>query len=184
MRFLNAFGDVCQYFPRGDLMKNVLFIICILTLALFLIKPNDGGEVLRLRVIANSDSVTDQSEKMRVVEAVDGLLDGENFDTLDAAERWIGDNFDKIENVCKDVWQGDFTAELCREKYDDGEYRSLVITLGEGNGHNFWGTLFPDIALGMSGAKPSKNKPFSVVSRNGDVIGIRFWIVEQILNIF
>ena len=165
-------------------MRNVVFIICVLTLLLFLIKPNDGGEVLRLRVIANSDSVADQSEKMQVVAAVDRFLDGECFKTLSAAESWVSRNMDKIENACAEVWQKDFTAELRREKYNDGEYKSLVITLGEGRGHNFWGTLFPEIAIGMSGAKQSKNKPFSVISRGGEVIETRFWIVEQILNIF
>ena len=175
---------MCQYFSRGDFLRNFLFITCVIVLTLFLINQSGEGDVLRLRVIANSNSVTDQSEKMQVVKAVDRLLDGESFKTLDAAESWVFENMDKIENACAEVWQKDFTAELCREKYDDGEYRSLVITLGEGKGHNFWGTLFPDIALGMSGAKQSKNKPFSVVSRNGDVIETRFWIVEQILNIF
>ena len=170
-------------FSRGDFLRNLLFIICIMTLMLFIIKPYDG-EVIRLRVIANSDSVADQSEKMRVVKALDTLFDKQSFKTLDEAGEWISLNMAEIENTCASVWGGDFNAEMRREKYDDGEYNSLVVTLGEGRGHNFWGTLFPDISRRMSGAESSKFKPFRVISRGGELIEIRFLTFEQILNIF
>jgi len=165
-------------------MRSVLFALCVLILALLLINPSDGGEVLRLRVIANSDSISDQYEKMRVVNALDRLFESQSFETLEAAELWISDNMDKIEDTCADVWKNDFEAELRGERYDDGEYRSLVITLGEGRGHNFWGTLFPDISQRMAGAKASKIKPFRVISRDGSVVEVRFFTIEKILNIF
>ena len=31
--------------------------------------------------------------------------------------------------------------------YEEGEYESLVITLGEGIGNNFWCVLFPPLCL-------------------------------------
>ena len=31
--------------------------------------------------------------------------------------------------------------------YDEGEYESLVITLGQGSGENFWCVLFPPLCL-------------------------------------
>ena len=31
--------------------------------------------------------------------------------------------------------------------YEEGEYESLVITLGEGIGHNFWCVLFPPLCF-------------------------------------
>ena len=31
--------------------------------------------------------------------------------------------------------------------YEEGEYESLVITLGEGKGNNFWCVLFPPLCL-------------------------------------
>ena len=31
--------------------------------------------------------------------------------------------------------------------YEEGEYESLVITLGEGIGENFWCILFPPLCL-------------------------------------
>ena len=157
--------------------------MCIVTLALLLVNPCEG-DTLRLRVIANSDSISDQSEKMRVVETLDTLFEEQHFKTLDNAENWISSNISEIEAACADVWQGDFTAEVRREKYDDGEYQSLVVTLGEGRGHNFWGTLFPDISLRMSGAKSSKNKPFCVISKGGELFEIRFFALEQILKNF
>lgn len=165
-------------------MRNVLFIICVSIVALFFVKPCDAENTLRLRVIANSDCISDQSKKMRVVEALDRLFDGQDFETLDMAEAWIYDNMAEIDSTCKGVWQGNFTSELRQERYDDGEYRSLVITLGDGRGHNFWGTLFPDISRQMAGAGQSKIKPFSVFSRGGELVEVRFFSFEKFLNIF
>ena len=37
--------------------------------------------------------------------------------------------------------------ELNGKKYDEGYYESVLITLGEGSGDNWWCILFPSICL-------------------------------------
>ena len=41
-------------------------------------------------------------------------------------------------------------------KYEAGEYESLVVTLGEGNGANFWCVLFPPLCL-LEGEEATSN---------------------------
>ncbi len=159
-------------------MKRIILFVCIAFAFVLLLLPAGEGKELRLRVIANSDSISDQTAKMQVVNAVDRMLDRESFKTLDMAEAWIRNNTDRIKSVCADTLGNDaFTVELCDEEFSDGAYRSLVITLGEGRGHNFWGTLFPVAAERLSSAD-GNGKSFGVISKNGRLVELRSWIAD------
>jgi stage II sporulation protein R len=146
---------------------------------------------LRLRVVANSDSTSDQEEKMKVVDRMTAFFDDCSFESIDQAEEWIFENYSEIETLLSDCRA---KIELCNEHYEgeykngvyypEGEYRSLVIRLGEGRGRNFWGTLFPEIALGASSAKKEKSKPVFTFVKDGSVIEARFFIVELFLKNF
>lgn len=95
---------------------------------LFAIKRND--DMLRMRIIANSDTKEDQATKLRVRDAVLSQAKQTSvcLDTMLATARVI-----------------DPTAQINRGVYHFGGYASdaIVITLGQGAGHNWWGILFP-----------------------------------------
>ena len=55
-------------------------------------------------------------------------------------------------------------------KYKEGYYESLVITIGEGKGDNWWCVLFPNLCL--------------VDLENKTNVEYKSWIVEQINRIF
>lgn len=83
----------------------------------------------RLRILANSDSPEDQVTKNRVRDAILSL---------------------KQTNVCMPEMLAiaqliDPTARASRGMYHFGGYASdaVIITLGAGEGHNWWGILFP-----------------------------------------
>ena len=45
-----------------------------------------------------------------------------------------------------------FCSKECRKEYknviyEEGEYESVVITIGDGNGKNFWCVLFPPLCM-------------------------------------
>ncbi len=96
-------------------------------------------DMLRLRVVANSDEPEDQARKLRVRDAA-----------LPVALR--------DPNALGDILQAakaiDPTARVRRGVYHFGGYASdtVLVTLGAGAGHNWWGILFPS-AMGM-GAEP------------------------------
>ena len=163
-------------------VKRIILFICIAFVFVLMLLQSGEAEELRLRVIANSDGISDQSVKMQVVDAVDRMLDRECFKTLESAEAWITDNTDRIKTACADtLGNDDFSVELCDEEFSDGVYKSLVITLGEGRGHNFWGTLFPSISEKISAVK-GDGKALCTVSKNGRLTELRLWLLRLVDN--
>lgn len=124
------------------------------------------GPVLRLHVIANSDSDADQRVKLLVRDAVlayererEVLL--ETRDAAEAEEDLLGDGnglYEAVETVLEaegcgygaQLMLGDFDfpdREYGEKLYPAGNYRALRIILGEGGGHNWWCILFPPLCL-------------------------------------
>ena len=122
------------------------------------------NEAIRFRVLANSNSVYDQEVKMNVATEVQNeiykiLKDVPNI--TDAKEK-LQSNIPKIESVVERIFKeksymNTFKVEYGYHyfpekeykgiKYDEGEYESLLITLGEGKGNNWWCVLFPPLCL-------------------------------------
>ena len=138
----------------------VLFYVCIGHVSSLVI-PDDA---LRIRVIANSNSEYDQEIKTIVKENIQykmyELL--KNTKGIDEARRIINSNLDNINNEVKKTLQLlnyelgydiNFGLNYFPSKeykgvnYEEGYYESLVITLGEGNGDNWWCVLFPPLCL-------------------------------------
>ena len=122
-------------------------------------------KMIRLHVIANSDSAEDQALKLEVRDKV------LNFTTnvlqrsvdMEDAQMQLQDALDRIENIAQReiVNQGyDYpvTAQLTRtefplKEYDGfslpaGEYMALRLVIGEGAGQNWWCVVFPPLCLG------------------------------------
>lgn len=121
-------------------------------------------EVLRLHILANSDSPRDQQVKLAVRDAVLAGT-GELFssaDTLEAAEQKAAENLPLIEQLARAelARQGSNTpvkAELANmyfntRYYDNatmpaGRYDALRLTIGEGAGKNWWCVVFPPLCV-------------------------------------
>ncbi len=120
--------------------------------------------VLRLHIIANSDSKIDQELKLKVR---DGILNmsGDLFQETDNIDDAIIDaknNIENLQNIANNVclengFSYDVKARVGKSyfetrEYDGftlpaGEYDSLIITIGEGKGKNWWCVIFPEICL-------------------------------------
>lgn len=113
--------------------------------------------MIRLHVLAQSDAEADQAEKLRVRDAVLAYLDThlQKTDSYEDALAAITDQMEGI-RLCAQKEAGescDVQVELGRETYPvrqydgftlpAGEYTSLRILLGEGEGQNWWCVLFP-----------------------------------------
>lgn len=153
-------------------MKKLILIILTVIVA-FLVYVNVNAEVgeivipeaaIRVRVIANSNSIDDQSMKMKVKAMIEKnispLLVG--VDNVEDARTIIRDNLDILESdievfFINEDYAKDFVVNFgdnyFPEKdyrgvhYDEGEYESLVVTIGEGVGDNWWCVLFPPLCL-------------------------------------
>lgn len=123
--------------------------------------------VIRLHVVANSDSDDDQALKLEVRDAVLTKIQEfypENAD-LNLVLTQLDSNLEEIQAVGQAVVtdygydyivQTELTQSYFPTKdYDDfslpaGNYTALKITLGEGDGQNWWCVAFPPLCLGAT----------------------------------
>lgn len=132
-------------------------------------------DVFRLHILANSDSEADQSLKIKVRDKVldytEDLFNSAN--SKEEAESIISDNLQSISNVAYQTvldngYDYAVTAEITNmyfttryyEGYTlpSGMYDALRITIGEGEGHNWWCVMYPSICISSAEDKESKAK--------------------------
>ena len=126
-----------------------------------------AGEVLRLHVIANSDSDRDQAQKLRVRDAVlkeaEALLEG--CSTRQEAEKTLSAGTARLQAAARQVLQAegsDYPVQVSLEEtwfptkdYEGfslpcGTYQALRVVIGGGEGHNWWCVVFPPLCLGAA----------------------------------
>ncbi|MFU0833485.1 MAG: Stage II sporulation protein R [Oscillospiraceae bacterium] len=122
------------------------------------------SQVLRLHVLANSDSQKDQSLKLqvrdRILQESDGMLD--DVENRQEAIEAVQKNLLRLKQAAQDEVkkQGfNYPVEVRIAKtyfttrtYGDvtlpaGEYDALEVTIGSGKGHNWWCVIFPQLCL-------------------------------------
>ena len=131
--------------------------------------------VFRLHILANSDNEEDQNLKLkvrdRVLEYTETLF--KNAGSKEEAESIISDNLQKISNVAyAEVLDNGYDykvkAEITNmyfttryyENYTlpSGMYDALRITIGNGNGHNWWCVMYPSICISTEEEQDKKAK--------------------------
>ena len=121
-------------------------------------------ESIRLRILANSNTIEDQRTKMEVAKSVQKELYELLKDTKDVKEARtrILDNLDTIKKEVETTLQNNDTSLNYRVNYgknyfpsknykginyNAGEYESLLVSLNQGKGDNWWCILFPPLCL-------------------------------------
>ncbi|MBQ3497606.1 MAG: stage II sporulation protein R [Clostridia bacterium] len=158
-------------------MKSFVKIVAVITViaaALSVVSFASGcaevrRDVLRLHVVADSDSETDQRLKLMVRDAV---LEkgGEIFDgtvTADEAEKIITPRVDELKDVAEAVLQEngcdynvsitvgeEFFATRCYEDFTmpAGVYTAVRVNIGSAEGQNWWCVMFPPLCLPAASA--------------------------------
>ena len=124
-----------------------------------------AGQVLRLHVVANSDSDEDQALKLLVRDAV--LVQAERFldgaSDRQSAEQALTPHLDELVRLAKEVLAAEgcgdgVTVSLADQWFPTKEYdgfalpagqdRALRVTIGEGQGRNWWCVVFPPLCFG------------------------------------
>ncbi len=156
-------------------MKKHLWFIMAAGLILAILISNIGGfihdgkkleelrgSVLRLHILADSDSERDQQLKLKVRDELlgSGLFTGAV--DLSEAEAIAAESLGEIERTAERVLRkngcGDrVTAELADVDFDErtygsitmpaGRYRALRIKIGKAEGHNWWCVMYPPLCL-------------------------------------
>lgn len=119
-----------------------------------------SGELVRLHVIAASDSEYEQSLKLRVRDDVLSYLSPklDGAEDSEQAQSIIKSELPNIKAAAERSAEGrDIQISLSEEYYPTreydtfslpaGRYQSLRVIIGEGEGHNWWCIVFPPVCL-------------------------------------
>ena len=178
-----------------------LVLCCMLNITVFSNQCDSIREkMLRMHVIANSDSEEDQNLKLKVRDAV--LLKGkEIFDgsvTANEAEEKIKPHIDELEKTALSIIKNagyNYDVNITVQKdyfktrtYDNsvtlpaGYYTAVKVIIGEGKGQNWWCVMFPPMCLPAANAECKiddvLNSEESNIVSNGKKYKIKFKIVE------
>ena len=171
--------------------KTILFLTIIVAFLIYNELKEDTviipDTAIRLRVIPNSNSSLDQSMKNKVKEYLENntyqIL--KEQDNIEEARKLIKDNIPELEeNITKifndNNYNMNYTVnygynyfpnkEYRGIKYNEGYYESIVISIGEAQGDNWWCVLFPNLCL------------IDLEQKNN--VEYKYWIVETINKIF
>ena len=161
-----------------------------------------SDKLIRLHVIANSDSENDQSMKLYVRDTVTSRLEAmlENAETKAQAARVISGKLGEIQSAAQNAvleYGGEYdvhvtlgTENYPTREYDTftlpaGEYTSLKITIGKGGGRNWWCVVFPPVCFTAATDDELSEMNFSdgeidFITGKGEEYEFRFKLLEQL----
>jgi len=145
-----------------------LMIAVVVAVLYSVVLNNDSSELsdklIRLHVVANSDTDEDQELKLMVrdavLEEIDGIMDGD--ENRDEVQEKLEDSLTVLqekaqETVIEQGYTEPVAVTLEQEHfptriYDTfslpaGEYTSLRVSIGEAGGRNWWCVVFPPLCV-------------------------------------
>lgn len=143
-------------------MKKIIFLCISLLVGILVYQKNDEiiipSDAIRMRIIANSNNVRDLYEKKKLkkeieddiynlIKKANNSIEARNIlkDNLDNINTLIGS---KTTNYKLDYGMNYFPKKTYKGiVYPEGNYESLVVTLGNGLGDNWWCVLYPPLCL-------------------------------------
>jgi len=127
-------------------------------------------KLIRIHVVANSDSKEDQMMKLRIRDVICASIERDLQKIRDPEEamRYLQYNIPKLCSIANHVleeagFEMYTTVSLCKEEfpariYDTfrlpaGVYETLRISIGEGRGENWWCVVFPSFCAQSSASE-------------------------------
>lgn len=145
----------------------ILSLYCILSYGRRKVEAGDGNvsdKIIRFHVVANSDSPEDQALKLKVRDRILNEIGPEmsSFNSKAQSEEYLGKNIEHIKNIAKEELAEygsdyDVAVELKKSSFPvkmysnialpAGEYDALKVTIGNGQGKNWWCVMFPPLCF-------------------------------------
>ena len=156
-------------------------------------------EVLRLHIPANSDSAEDQRMKLRLRDHILNEYGSQLAEEADisAAKERTESLLPEIEAECRSFLRengADYSADVqltemyfATRTYEDvtlpaGNYTALRITLGSGEGRNWWCVMYPSLCL-PAVTERAEELPDVLVGEDTE-IDVRFAVYELLKRLF
>lgn len=148
----------------------LLSVICLSNLEIS--EQIDKNSLIRIHVLANSDSQADQQLKLQVKDDVVRYLEPQlaQSHSVEESRQIIQNSLPQLEQTAKDTLQrlnSNYDVTLQYGRFDfpvkyyggfslpAGNYEALRILIGEGQGHNWWCVLFPPMCFTDSNTSSS-----------------------------
>ena len=143
-------------------MKKAIFLIVSVVIGVLVSKKSDEivipSDAIRVRIIANSNNIKDLYQKTKLKNEIKNDLYNYVKDANSSyeASQNIKDNIDNIKKIVSkktNDFNINYGSNYFPRKnykgvvYPEGEYESLVITLGSGLGDNWWCVLYPPLCM-------------------------------------
>ena len=156
-------------FYKRILTLSILVALSLLVVGLLPVYGEEEiySKVVRLHVLANSDSEEDQAVKLKVRDAIlevtvpllqDCATREEAVERLEAKHAFLVETAQTV--LRSQGFDDTVQIEMGLENYPTrtydslcfpaGEYISMRVSLGEGEGQNWWCCLFPPLCLGAA----------------------------------
>ena len=143
-------------------MKKIIIALFLVTV-LILVNSKETEvlipkEAIRFRIIANSNKLEDQTQKLEIKKDLEPIIANilSTSNSLGETRKEIKNNMYEVKNILNKYdtdYKLNYGYNYFPEKnykgvtYKAGEYESLVVTLGDGLGENWWCVLFPPLCL-------------------------------------
>ena len=153
------------------------------------------ADVLRLHILANSDSDEDQARKLLVRDALlshaDELFAG--CTTLDEMRARAWEERETIRLIAQSTLEQNgchdpVTVQLAQMEFDTrqyeeitmpgGEYEALRILIGSGEGHNWWCVMYPPLCLPAVSAEAYFDAETTDILTEPEAYEVRFKCAE------
>ena len=155
--------------------KRLILILCLFNISFVYIghpllqnylDSEEGyrDEIIRFHIRANSDKEEDQELKLKIRDEIlkEMKFKFEDVRDLDESRKIIKANMEEMKNITENVIKKegkDYSVGISLDqdnfptrKYGNlvfpaGDYETLLITLGEGSGQNWWCVMFPPLCF-------------------------------------
>ena len=172
-----------------NLIKNIIFKILILSFLIITyicisavsyanaVSSDISDAVLRLHVVANSDTYRDQELKLKVRDSLLEYMNSISYEVNTKSEAFqiVESHLNDFESIAQKIILSegfDYSVNVHLDKFDfptknygdvslpAGIYDSLIVDIGAGAGHNWWCVMFPPLCFidVSSGFVPDESK--------------------------
>jgi len=131
-------------------MKKKGFLIIIILLFIWLVLP-EKNENIRVRVIANSDEKIDQIYKNEVVKIMKSIIKcDDSYEDVEnkmgvLEEELLEYGKEKDLKISVEFTKTKFPTKSLNDKViEGGIFDTVLITIGKGEGKNYWSLLYPE----------------------------------------
>lgn len=143
-------------------MKKIIIVLFIITLLVIFSTSEEKviipDNAIRFRIIANSNNINDQAEKIKIKNELEPVINNilTNSNSIEESRQNIKNNLSSINDIIEKYnsnYKVNYGINYFPKKeykgvtYNSGNYESLVVTLGDGQGDNWWCVLFPPLCL-------------------------------------